>query len=102
MKSNLVTAMERYLSDQLEKIKQMSLSEIIQLPEYSSKDIKIDKKRFTLATWKKQRTDGIIQIVVQAYYHKFLGIGIMQAEGFFVDSQGNFLPLPEEIRLEYR
>lgn len=89
------------IKKRIEDIKRMPASEIAQVPEYSDEQVVSKGKKFTLAIWKERQEDGGIQIVIQAYYHKFLGIGIMMADGFVMDKTGSFLPLPEKKRLEY-
>ena len=93
--------MEDNLRLRLEEIKQMPVSEIVKLPEYSDKEIGTLRKPFTLSTWKIQQEGGMIEIVVQAYYYHFLGMGTMMADGFLMDSSGTFLTLPDEIRWKY-
>ena len=99
--SNLSKAMEEKLSVQIDKLKNLPVDEIRNLPEYSDEEVTIRKKLCTLAIWKKITTDNMTQVVVQVYYRGYLGMGIMMADGFLVDSDRAFLTLPEETRLEY-
>jgi len=104
--SKLTDTMLEVLNNRISEIKQYSLSEILAMPAYSDKEIaNINTKSFTLATWKNQRDDGNVEIIVQAYYagwcYRLFGAGTMMADGFLIDSQGKILPLPDEIRWEY-
>ncbi len=97
----LVSSMMHTLDTQVEQIRQMSLSEIKNLPEYSDREVHAYGKVFTLATWKKERPEEMVSVVAQVYYRGILGIGTMWADGYLIDKNGEFKPLPDEIRWEY-
>lgn len=103
---NLGNKMEEFLQDRLAQIKKSPVCEIKKLPSYSDEDVEINGKICTLATWTKNRSDGIFEVVIQIYYagwgYKLLGAGMMTADGFLIDPKDKFLKLPDEIRLEYR
>ena len=63
-----VKAMEKCLQDRLEQIKQIAVSEIKKMPSCWSEKVKINDKVCTLATWRNQRADGMIEVVFQVYY----------------------------------
>ena len=100
MTSKLIQAMEEHLQGKIRELKEKSFSELSSLPEYSDDEIMFDRRPFTLAVWRKQENDTL-QIVIQAYYYRFLGMGTMLADGFLLDSSGTTLPLPDDIRYEY-
>ena len=105
MTSKLAKGMEKCLRDRLDEIKQAPLSEIKKLLSYSDEEVKINDKVCTLAIWKNQRIDGMIEVVIQIYYtgllYRLLGAGMMTADGFLIDNEGNFFKLPDEIRWKY-
>ena len=98
--------MGKCLRERLEQIKQIPVSEIKKMPSYSDEEVKINDKLCTLAIWKNERDDGMIEVVVQIYYtgwgYRFFGAGMMTADGFLINTDGEFLKLPDEIRWEYR
>jgi len=106
MASKLAKCMEKCLRDRIDEIKQIPLSEIMKRPSYSDEEVKINNKPCTLAIWKNQRADGMIEVVVQIYYtgwgYRFFGAGMMTADGFLINTEGKFLKLPDKIRWEYR
>jgi hypothetical protein len=105
MASKLAKGMEDSIQKRIEEIKKMPLPEIRNLLSFLSEEVKIENKTFTLAVWKNQRADGIIEIIVQAYYtglaYKLIGAGMIAADGFLIDDNGKILKLPNEIRWEY-
>ena len=105
MTSKLGIGMQDCLRKRIEEIKQIPLSEIKNLPSCVSEEVKINNKVRTSAVWKKQRADGMIEVVVQVYYaglaYRLFGAGMMTADGFLIDIDGKILKLPDEIRWEY-
>ena len=103
--SKLTELMYKSLQEHLEEIKQKPFSEILEMPSYSDKVIKVNDNSFTLATWKNQQEDRTLEIVVQEYYtgwaYRLFGAGKMMADGFLIDSNGNISVLPDEIRWKY-
>jgi len=105
MVSKLAKDIEKCLEEHLDEIKQIPLPQIKELPSYSDKEIKVNDKLCTLAIWKNQRNDGTIELIIQIYYagwgYRLFGAGMMTADGFLIDTEGNFLKLPDEIRWKY-
>jgi hypothetical protein len=106
MSSKLAMGMENALKKRIEEIKQLPFLEIKGMPSYSDEEVEINNKLCTLAIWKNQRDDGMIEVVVQVYYtglaYRLFGAGMMTADGFLLSDAGRFLKLPEEVRLKYR
>src|SRR5258706_3842280 len=86
----------RFLAAATRQLSTLGFDVISKCPEYpSAPDVNLEvpaelsSVRFTVM--KDTQPDGSIRVAIQMYRHRFLGIGAMRADGFFI-SRGNVLP----------
>lgn len=72
----------------VEDLKQMSFSELLQLPAEQDEQVSCSDGPTTLAVWKDTIGQSEVRVVVQAYQLGVLGFGKMQAAGFRATQQG--------------
>lgn len=101
MPSDLIPTMQASLDDRVAELKAHPFDVLRNLPDDSDQQITAGKRTFTLATWTQITESQHIHVVVQAYYHHFLGLGTMIADGFTCTPDDQILPLPEVVRLDY-
>ncbi len=89
--------MERYLSD----LKIKNFMELSQLENYQGEKIIHNKKSYTISIWKDMINNNELHIVVQIYRYWFLGIGIMEADGFRINRDGNISDLTKKELYEF-
>lgn len=82
-------------------LRQFPADALIALPAHTCETTQIAGRDVQLATYRDMLSDGRIQIVVQAYLYRYLGFGTMTSDGFIVNQDGSFAPIPEEVRWEF-
>ena len=85
----------------VDALRQLSFAEIAALPERQDESESITGREIATATYRDALPDARIRIVVQAYHHRFLGIGTMTADGFIIAADGTRTPVPEEMMREF-
>jgi len=85
----------------VDALRQLSFAEIAALPERQDESESITGREIATATYRDALPDARIRIVVQAYHHRFLGIGTMTADGFIIAADGTRTPVPEEMMWEF-
>ena len=82
-----------FLPEATRQLSTLSFDAISQWPEYPKTpdvDLRVPEELssvvFTLM--KDTQPDGSIRVAIQMYRHRFLGIGAMRADGFFVSPGG--------------
>ncbi len=100
-KKELYSDMKLSIATRLVELRKEPYSHLSALPKYSDEERSFGKWRYTLAVWQEQKTDDLVQIVVQAYYQWMFGIGTMMADGFRIQKSGVILEVPQEERYEF-
>jgi hypothetical protein len=85
----------------VERLRGLSFAEVSALAERVDEMEAVRDREVAVATYRDQLPDGRIRVVVQAYYHRFLGIGTMTADGFIIASDGTRAPVPQEMMWEF-
>ena len=70
-----------FLLSKVNELKAEEFVSLVQMPSYQDKQTTVKEGEITVAIW-KDLVGNEVQIVVQVYQHKILGIGLMQALGF--------------------
>ena len=76
-------------------------TELLSLPSESVEDLKVGGKSLKLWTFRDPLPDGENLIIVQCKNDRFLGYGVMLAEGIVVDENGRKRPAEQELMWEY-
>jgi hypothetical protein len=84
-----------------EQLRQLSFAEVSALPERLDESASVHDREISVAVWRDVLADGRIRVVVQAYFHRFLGIGTMAADGFIIAVDGTQSPVPQEMMWEF-
>ena len=79
----------------------LSFAEIAALPHRQDEVESIRGKEIATATYRDMLSDGRIRVVVQAYHHRFLGVGTMTADGFIIAADGTRSAVPEKMMWEF-
>jgi hypothetical protein len=79
----------------------LSFEEIAALPERQDESEYVRSCKVAVTTYRDKLPDGRIRVVVQAYFHRFLGIGTMAADGFIIAPDGTISPVPQEMMWEF-
>ena len=66
----------------------LSFAEVSALPARHDESERVRNHEIAVATYRDMLPDGRIRVVVQAYFHRFLGIGTMTADGFIFAPDG--------------
>lgn len=88
-------------TQRVERLRLLSFAEVSALPERQEEIEEIRSREVAVATYREVLPDARIRVVVQAYFHRFLGIGTMAADGFIIASDGTHMPVPEEMMWEF-
>jgi hypothetical protein len=83
------------------QLRQLSFDEVSALPERLDESETVHDREVSVAVWRDILTDGRIRVVVQAYFHRILGIGTMAADGFIIATDGTRTPVPQEMLWEF-
>jgi len=100
-KKELYADMQSKIAARLAELRQRDFSTLAGLPKYGDEAKQFGKWNYTLATWCDRKSEDLLQIVVQAYYHWMLGIGTMMADGFRIQKNGMILEVPQGERYEF-
>lgn len=100
-KKELYADMQAKIDARLAELRQHSFADLVSLPEYFDDPKEFGKWKYTLATWRDTKSDDLVQVVVQAYYHWHLGIGTMMADGFRMQTNGTIVEVPQDERYEF-
>lgn len=76
------------VSERVAELKKKTFGELATLPSCQTHRERIGKKKVAITVWKDEIDQDELRVVVQAYQHRFLGIGRMCAEGFRISKQG--------------
>lgn len=99
-KKDLYSDMNWNISARLAELRKESYQHLSSLPKYSDEARSFEKWRYTLSVWQKQKEEGMVQIVVQAYYRGIFGWGTMMADGFRIQKIGIIREVPQEERYQ--
>jgi hypothetical protein len=82
-------------------LRQLSFAEVSALPERQDEMEAIRTRKVAVAIYRDALPDGRIRIVVQVYFHRFLGIGTMTADGFIIAPDDTRTPVPQDMMWEF-
>ena len=99
----------RYLLENLDKVKKLTLQQIEAMPDEVSEIIRVGNSEIEVTTVKEVRESGYL-IVISAFlptwkwptYFSLTGIGNLVAEGVLVSNEGMVEDAPEEEMWAYR
>ena len=83
------------------RLRQLSFAELAALPAFQEEVETINELKVAVWINRDILEDGSIRIVVQAYFHRFLGIGTMAADGFIIASNGTQTAVPQDMMWEF-
>ena len=86
----------------LKELKSLPVNELLELPFYTPEKFEVGGKNQELGVYRDTKENGETLIVVQCKNTRFLGFGYMFAEGFVINSAGEFREAEEELMYEYR
>jgi hypothetical protein len=95
------TEVQDVATRRVERLRLLSFVEIAALPTRQDDVEQVRDRQVAVATYRDSLPDGRIRIVVQAYFHRILGIGTMTAEGFIIASDNTRSPVPQEMMWEF-
>lgn len=95
------TELQRVTARRLERLRVLSFVELSALPEVREDTEQLGKREIQVATYRDVLPDGRLRIMVQAYLHRFLGIGSITADGFIIASDGALTAVPQEMIWEF-
>ncbi|MGC8989205.1 MAG: hypothetical protein ACP5MD_03700 [Verrucomicrobiia bacterium] len=85
----------------VERLRLLSFAEVSELPQRQDEMEAVGDREVAVATYRDSLPDGRIRVVVQAYFHRFLGIGTMTADGFIIAPDSTRTPVPQEMMWEF-
>lgn len=85
----------------VERLRQLSFAAVSELPQRQDEMEVVGDRQVAVATYRDLLPDGRIRVVVQAYFHRFLGIGTMTADGFIITPDGTHTTVPQEMMGEF-
>ena len=85
----------------VERLRRLSFAEVSALPERVDETDAVRDREVAVATYRDGLPDGRIRVVVQAYFHRFLGIGTMTADGLIIAPNGTRDSVPEEMMWDF-
>jgi hypothetical protein len=95
------TEVQEVATRRAERLRSLSFAEIEALPERQDEIETVRDREVAVATYRDSLPDGRIRVVVQAYFHRFLGIGTMTADGFIIAPDSTRSPVPQEMMWEF-
>jgi hypothetical protein len=95
-KKQLYDDMQLKIAARLTDLRQKDFSSLAEFPKYTDEAHQFGRWKYTLAVWCDRKSESLIQVVAQAYYHWILGIGTMMADGFRIQKDGSIVELPQE------
>ena len=85
----------------VERLRHLSFAQVSALPERVDETEAVCDREVAVATYRDLLPDGRIRVVVQAYFHRFLGIGTMTADGFIIAPDSSRSAVPQEMMWEF-
>ncbi len=95
------TEVQEVATRRIEQLRLLSFAEVAALPERQDDGELVRDREVAVATYFDRLPDGRIRVVVQAYFHRFLGIGTMTADGFVIARDNTRTPVPQEMMWEF-
>ena len=95
------TEVQAVAARRVERLRSLSFAEVAALRERQDESEALRYREVAVTTYRDKLPDGRIRVVVQAYYHRFLGIGTMTADGFLIAADDTRSPVPEEMMWEF-
>jgi hypothetical protein len=95
------TELQQVTSRRLELLRVLSFVELGALPEVREDSEQLGNREIQVATYRDVLPDGRLRIMVQAYLHRFLGIGSITADGFIIAADGVLSQVPQEMIWEF-
>lgn len=99
--AQLNTRAQEVLANEVARLSKLSYAEIARWSEYPQTpnvELRVPNElseyKFTLM--KNTQPDKCIRVAIQLYRHRFLGIGQMSADGFFIASDGSVRKFTEK------
>ena len=86
----------------VERLRLLAFVEVAALPERQDEAEQVRDREVAVATYRDKLPDGRIRVVVQAYFHRFLGIGTMTADGFIIAPDNTRSLVPQEMMWEFK
>lgn len=87
-------------AQRVERLQSLSFTAIAALPERQDESERVRGREIAVATYRDRLPDGRIRVVVQAYFHRLLGVGTMASKGFFIAPDNTRTPVPEKMMWE--
>ncbi len=92
---------QEVLASEVMRLSRLSYTEIAKWPEYPQTpnvelQVPSDLHEYKFTLMKDTQADKSIRVAIQLYRHRFLGIGQMSADGFFVLPNGTLRKFTEE------
>ena len=85
----------------VERLRLLSFAEVSELSQRQDEMASIGDREVAFATYRDSLPDGRNRVDVQAYFHRFLGIGTMTADGFIIAPDSTRTPVPQEMMWEF-
>jgi hypothetical protein len=100
-RAQLNTRAQEVLASEINRLSKLSYAEIAQWPEFPQTpsahlQIPADLSEYKFTLMKDTQVDKSIRVAIQLYRHRFLGIGQMSADGFFVSPDGSLRKFGEK------
>ena len=93
-RAQLNTRAQEVLASEIDRLSKLSYTEIAQWPEFPQTpnvqlQVPTELSDYKYTLMKDTQPDKSIRVAIQLYRNRFLGIGQMSADGFFVSPDGN-------------
>jgi hypothetical protein len=85
----------------LELLRQRPYAALAAMPALAVDSETVGGHRVGVAVWIDALPDSRVQVVVQAYRRRVLGIGTLSAQGFIVSADGSHAEVPAEMIAEF-
>lgn len=95
-------AISQKVDARLKELKSHSAEELRELPSYMAEKFEVGDKLQELGVYRDSKENDETLIVVQCKNTRFLSFGYMFAEGFVINSAGQFREAEEVLMYEYR
>ncbi|MDO8944677.1 MAG: hypothetical protein Q7U75_15955 [Desulfobacterales bacterium] len=95
------TEVQDIATRRVERLRLLSFVEIAALPTLQDDVEQVRDRQVPVAIYRDSLPDGRIRVVVQAYFHRILGIGTMTADGFIITFDNTRSPVPQEMMWEF-
>jgi len=95
------TEVQGIATRRVERLRLLPFKEVSALPERQNETEAVGDREVAVAIYRDSLPDGRIRVVVQAYFHRFLVIGTMIADGFVIAPDGTHTSVPQAMMWEF-